>query len=407
MDYSSLILKKTKASMIYMNGYRVLRYELKGFSYLILAIFLVTVWESFFQDNLFDKDVWYYIAIATLLIPFLYCFIRPVSLMAVIKYLDKHLDLKQRLETFIENLGKKDDVINLQRKDTYRLLSVLNPRSVVKFKWPLETRILPFVVFLLCLLFAGKGLFDSEKRFVTGTSQVKEEGINYQIVKNPFKNSLDPFNKENDSHIRRNISNTRKIFKTSAGNSAGLAKLKIPENDQIQSKLNTKEYKSMALPNQQRGEGAEKQSKSNKARGKTSPHKDTKLLTNPDDKTDNSIPGKKETGGRPTKSKLKGSTFTEADVSGSENILDEGVAGEASSRVNDGASTTRGNGSAGAGSYSAKEDVVEIFSPTQLTFVGDLSHIDEMISKNNIQPSLREYVKKYFLSLHVKSGVGE
>ncbi len=353
-------------------------------------------------------EVWFYIAIAGLLIPFLYCFFRPISLMAVIKYLDNQLKLQQRLEAFIENLGKKDDVIDLQRKDTYRFLSTLNPRSAIKFKWPLETRILPFVVFLLCLLFAGKDLFHSERRFVTESNLTKEKEINYQIIKSPFKNSnIKSSNKKNASQIRRYINNTNTLYKVNTGNLNSLTELKMQGDNQNLSKPNIPGYKAMTTPNQQRGEEAKKHSKSNKANGKTSPHKDAKLLTNPDDKTDNNMPGKQETGERSTKSKLNGSAFTEADVFRSENILNESVAGEASSRVNDDASTARGNGSAGAGSYSVKEDVVGLSSPTQHLFAGDLDHIEEMVSKQNIQPSIREYVKKYFLSLHVKPGVGE
>ena len=398
MDYSSQILKKTKTSRFYMNGYRILRYELKGLFYLVLAVLLVLLWQTFFHDSLFRMDVWLYLLITVLSAPFLYCCFRPVRLMEVIRFLDNQLKLQQRLETFIENLEKGDDVINLQRKDTFHFLKSIDMASVIKFRWPFEARIIPFILFLIFLLFAGKGLFDSERIFVTGLDKVKEEDVNYQIVKNPFKNTLDPTAKKKDVQIRRNANKTRKIFKTSAGDFAGLSKLRIQENDQIQSKFNVAENKTITKENQQKGEDFIEHSQTNKMKRDITFHAETKILKNPADKADSDRVKKSGIGELSTKYKAIGSTLTEADVTNAKNRLSKKDDESGSSRVNN-TTAANDNGSAGIGSSSVNKDTVKRSMLVQHSFAGDMSHIDEMIINNSVQPSLREYVKKYFMSL--------
>ena len=408
MDYSPLILKKTRTSMAYMNGYRVLRYEFKGLFYLITAVLLVVMWDSFFHDNLFRIDVWIYLTMAALLLPFLYCYFRPIRLMAVVKFLDNQLKLQQRLETFLENLGKEDEVVNLQRKDTFRLLSAFDPVSVVKFNWPLEARIIPFILFFICLLFAGRGLFDSERRFLTELNHTNEEDINYQIVTNPFKKgTLIPSNNKKDSHLKKNRNNTKKVFKTGVGDSVGLTKFKIPKNDKIQSKLNSTNYKAMKGHNQQEGDDLIRSANTSKVEKNRSSHKDKKILINPVGEADTDITRRRKKNELTTMSKLNASTLTESVVSNTEIVINEKVGEGAPSPVKNNNSTIRGSGSAGSGSLSNSKEEYKSSRLIQHSFVRNLNQIEEMISKNNVQPSLREYVKQYFLSLSAKSAVSE
>ncbi len=393
-----------------MNVYRVFRYELKGFFYLFLVVFLLLLWESFFEDNFLRLDFWFYIGIAVLVVPFLYCSIRPISLMAVIRYLDSQLKLQQRLETFIENLDKKDDVISLQRKDTYHLLSAIDPRTTVKFIWPFEAKALPFVIFLICLLFAGKGLFDSERQFVTEANIFKKDETDYQVLKSPFKKSPQDISvKKNVPKIRENMGNTKKLFKVSTGNPDASTRLKLPDINQNASKTNISESKAIVNKNQQPVEEDTENNKYSSIKEGLLSNKDTKRLQNPDSKTDINVLKKEEIGKRSAKVKLSGSAFTETDSSNPENILNEKIKKGESSRVyNDNLSIGKGNGITGTGSSPAKKaSDVTSGSSSQDLYVGDLGSIDEMISRNNIQPSLREYVKNYFLSLHVKPTVSD
>jgi hypothetical protein len=398
MDYSSQILKNTKRSLIYMNVNRVLRYELKGLFYLVLAVLLVLLWQAFFNDYLFGTDVWLYFLITVLSAPFLYCCFRPVRLMTVVRALDSQLKLQQRLETFFENLQKSDEVVNLQQKETFYFLKSIDMTSVVKFRWPFEARIIPFILLSIFLLFAGKGLFDSERKFITGSDLVNEEDINYQIVKNPFKKrSNDPSGKVNESHVKRNRSDTRKLFKTSAGDSVGLAKLGIPKNDKLRSNLNSADYKAIDEQNKQREKFIENNQANNRKREILS-HKETKILRNPDANTNRDRMKRYDTSELSASSKRSGPSLTEADVINAKSSLNKKTDRAGSSGVNN---TTAANddGSAGSGSSSVNRDAVKRSMLAQHSFVGDINHIEEMISKNCVQPSLREYVKKYFVSL--------
>jgi hypothetical protein len=270
--------------------------------------------------------------------------------------------------------------------------------SVVQFRWPFEARIIPFILLSIFLLFAGKGLFDRERKFITGSDLVNEEDINYQIVKNPFKKrSNDPSGKVNESHVQRNRSNTRKLFKTSAGDSVALAKLGIPKNDKIRSKLNSTDYKAIDEQNKQREDFIENNQANNRKREILS-HKETKILRNPDANTNRDRMKRYDTSELSASSKRSSSTLTEADVINAKSRLNKKTDRAGSSGVNN---TTAANddGSAGSGSSSVNRDAVKRSMLAQHSFVGDINHIEEMISKNCVQPSLREYVKKYFVSL--------
>ncbi len=392
-----------------MNVYRVLRYELKGLFYLFLVVFLLLLWESFFGDNLLRLDFWFYIGIAVLVVPFLYCSIRPISLIVVIRYLDNQLKLQQRLETFIENLGKKDDVINLQRKDTYHLFSEVDPRATVKFKWPFEAKVLPFIIFLICLLFAGKGLLNSERQFVTETNIIKKDEINYQVLKSPFKkSSQDISHKRIAPKIRKNMSNSKNLVKVGTGNLDDSTKLKLPDSNQATSKANVPKSNAVVNKDSQSGDEITENNKYSSIKEKSLSHKDTKILESLDTETENNMLKKEEIGGLSTKTKLSESAFTETDGSNPENILSEKIEKGASSRVtNDNLSKGKGKGITGNGSSAARKGPDATAGTSQGLLVGDLGSIDEMISRNNIKPSLRAYLKNYFLSLHLKSAVSD
>lgn len=407
MDYSSLILKKTKMSRMYMNGYRMLRYELKGLCYLTLTVLPVLLWESFFHDSVFGTNGWWCLIITVLLVPLLYCYLRPISLSTVAKFLDNQLQLQQRLETCLENMGKGGEVVTLQRKDTFHFLNVIEPVSVIKFRWPFEARILPFILFFIFLLFAGNGLFDSEKRFVTDSSQVKEEDIHYQVIKNPFKiSSPDLSGRINDSRTGKNKRKIRKIFKTSAGSSAGLTGLRLPENDKIQSEFNSADKKTVADQNQQRGDDSIRNIQGNKIKRDRFSRADNKILINPAGVTNSGTIRKREMSELYTKQKPAVSTLTETDSSNAESILDNKAENVTSSGINN-LTEPNDKESAGIGTSSVSKGDVKMAELLQHSFVGDLSYIEEMISSNNVEPSLREYVKKYFLSLSGSSGMHE
>ena len=408
MDYSSQILKKTRASMIYMNGYRLLRFELKSLFYLVLMVLLLSLWQAFFHDNIFRLDVWLYILIAVFVAPLLYCFLRPVKLLTVVRLLDVQLKLQQRLETFFENLEKRDEVISLQRKDTFDSLKSVNMSVAIKFRWPFEARIIPFIIFFIFLLFAGKGLFGTDRAFVTGLDLVKEVDIKYQIAKNPFKkNNQDEFGKVKESRRRINTAKSRKLYKTSAGDTVGLTELKIPKNDQIQSKLDRAESESMIKLNTQKDKGFMGSSQTNKNKINISSKSKTKRLRGHVDKADSDRMRNHDISELSTKTNRAGSALTGTDVINAKNILNNSAEEGSPTLIND-ISVANGSGSAGAGDGpSVNKDAVKSSEYLPYIFVGDRNYIEEMISRNSVQPSLREYVKKYFLSLSDKSAVSK